>query len=72
MARDITVDGNTFDSSSSSHVNHAPFVGEYYGGAAVEYGWFRGSFLILYESHTFKTQAQAGQWRGVLSLGVAF
>ena len=72
VARDITVDGNTFTTNSYSQVNHAPFVAEYYGGAAVEYGWFRGSFLIVYESHTFNTQSQAGQWRGILSLGVAF
>ncbi len=72
VARDITVDGNTFTTNSYSQVNHAPFVAEYYGGMAVEYGWFRGSFLIVYESHTFNTQPQAGQWRGVLSLGVAF
>ena len=72
VARDITVDGNTFTNNSYSQVSHAPLVGEYYGGMAVEYGCFRGTFLVLYESHTFNTQPQAGQWRGVLSLGVAF
>jgi len=70
VARDITLDGNTFARSAS--VNKEPLVGEFYSGLAVGYGHFRGSFMVLYETNTFRAQAQTGQWRGILTLGVAF
>jgi hypothetical protein len=70
VARDITLDGNTWANSPS--VVHKPLVAEIYTGLIVEYGHFRGSFLALYESTTFYSQPQPGQWRGILTLGVAY
>jgi hypothetical protein len=70
VARDITLDGNTWASSAS--VVHKPVVGEFYTGLVTEYGHFRGSFLALYETTTFYSQPQPGQWRGILTLGVAY
>jgi len=70
IARDITLDGNSFAHSPS--VNKEPLVGETYGGLAVVYGHFRGSFMVLYETNTFRAQAQTGQWRGILTIGFAY
>jgi len=70
VARDITLDGNTFANSAS--VVHKPLVGEVYGGYVMTWGHFRGDFLVLYESDTFKSQAQVGQWRGILTVGCQF
>jgi hypothetical protein len=70
VARDITLDGNTLANSAS--VVHKPLVGEVYGGLVVTFGHFRGDFLVLYESDTFRSQPQPGQWRGILTLGCQF
>ncbi len=70
VARDITLDGNTWASSVS--VVHKPIVNEVYTGLITDFDHFRGSFLILYESTTFYSQPQPGQWRGILTLGVAY
>jgi lipid A 3-O-deacylase len=70
VARDITLDGNTWANSPS--VVHKPIVSEIYTGLVTEYGHFRGSFLVLYETTTFYSQPQPGQWRGILTLGVAY
>ncbi len=71
IARDITLDGNTWARSAS--VSKEPLVAEIYGGLTVEYGNFRGSFLVLYETNTFRAQpSNQGQWRGILTLGYSF
>jgi hypothetical protein len=70
VARDITLDGNTFAHSAS--VVHKPVVGEVYGGMVMTWGHFRGDFLVLYESNTFRAQPQGGQWRGILTVGCQF
>jgi lipid A 3-O-deacylase len=70
VARDITLDGNTWANSPS--VTHKPVVGEIYGGLVTQYGHFRGAFLVLYETPTFYSQPQTGQWRGILTLGVEY
>jgi lipid A 3-O-deacylase len=70
VARDITLDGNTLANSAS--VVHKPLVGEVYTGLVTQYKNFRGSFLVIYESDTFDSQPQPGQWRGALTLGWQF
>ncbi len=70
VARDITLDGNTFAKSAS--VVHKPVVGEVYGGLVVTCGHFRGDFLVVFESDTFRSQPQSGQWRGILTIGCQF
>ncbi|HVU37009.1 MAG TPA: lipid A deacylase LpxR family protein [Opitutales bacterium] len=70
VARDISLNGNTW--RSSAHVSQEPLVDEAYGGLVVEYGHFRGSFLIIRESKTFYSQPQKDQWRGTLSVGCSF
>jgi hypothetical protein len=70
VARDITLDGNTFAKSAS--VVHKPLVGEVYGGLVVSAGHFRGDFLVLFESDTYRSEAHVGQWRGILTLGCQF
>ncbi len=70
VARDITLDGNTLANSAS--VVHKPFVGEVYTGLVTQYKNFRASMLFIYESDTFDSQPQPGQWRGALTLGWQF
>jgi lipid A 3-O-deacylase len=70
VARDITLNGNTIANSAS--VVQKPVVGEVYGGLVVAYGHFRGDFLVVFESDTFESQGQVGQWRGILTLGCQF
>jgi len=70
VARDITLDGNTIAHSAS--VVHKPLVGEVYTGLITEYGHFRGAFLAILETTTFDSQPQPCQWRGILTLGVAY
>jgi hypothetical protein len=70
VAHDITLDGNTLANSPS--VVNEPVVGEVYGGLVMQYECFRGSFLIIYETDTFRSQPQPGQWRGSLTLGWQF
>jgi hypothetical protein len=70
VARDITLDGNTFANSPS--VVNKPAVAEVYGGVVMQYKNFRSSFLVIYESKTFYSQAQPGQWRGTLTFGWQF
>ncbi len=70
VARDISLNGNTL--AKSAHVQQEPLVAECFGGWVVEYGHFRGSFLIIYETKTFRTQPQNDQWRGALTLGCSF
>jgi hypothetical protein len=70
VARDITLDGNTIANSPS--VVNKPTVAEIYGGLVTQYKNFRGSFLVIYETSTFYSQPQPGQWRGTLTLGWQF
>jgi hypothetical protein len=70
VARDITLNGNTIANSPS--VVQKPVVAEVYSGLVVTFGHFRGDFLVLYESDTFDSQPQPGQWRGVLTIGCQF
>ncbi len=70
VARDITLDGNTL--ARSAGVVRCPVVGEIYAGVVTQYKNFRGSFLVIYESDTFESQPQPGQWRGVVTLGWQF
>jgi len=70
VARDITLDGNTIANSAS--VVQKPVVGEIYTGLVVTYGHFRGDFLVLFESDTFESQPQSGQYRGILTIGCQF
>jgi hypothetical protein len=70
VARDITLDGNTFEHSAS--VNKDPLVAEYYLGIVVQWGALHSSFLANYETATFKSQVQPGQWRGIVTVGWSF
>jgi len=70
VGRDITLDGNTFAHSAS--VVHKPVVGEVFTGLVMTWGHFRGDFLLLFESDTFKSQPQSGQYRGILTFGCQF
>jgi hypothetical protein len=70
VARDITLNGNTW--AKSAHVTQEPLVAECFGGLVLEWGDFRGSFLIIYETKTFRSQPQPDQWRGSLSIGCSF
>ena len=65
-----TLDGNTIANSAS--VVQKPVVGEIYTGLVVTYGHFRGDFLVLFESDTFESQPQSGQYRGILTIGCQF
>jgi len=69
VARDITLDGNTF--ANSRGVNKEPVVGEAYGGLVVEYGSVYAAFLTTYETKTFRAQVDP-QWRGIATLGFRF
>ncbi len=69
VARDITLDGNTFARSPS--VNKEPVVAEAYSGLVLQWGNLYSSFIAVYETKTFQSQV-APQWRGILSLGCRF
>jgi hypothetical protein len=69
IARDITLDGNTFARSPS--VNKEPVVAEAYGGVVLQYGNLYSTFLAVFETKTFRSQL-APQWRGIISLGCRF
>lgn len=69
VARDITLDGNTFADSRS--VSKEPVVSETYGGMVVEYGSLYAAFLTTYETKNFRAQVNP-QWRGIATLGFRF
>jgi hypothetical protein len=70
VARDITLEGDTFADGPSVH--EEPLVNEYYGGLVVNYGPLRTSFLATCETRTFYGEVPASQWRGVITIGCAF
>ena len=70
VARDISLEGNTF--ASSPGVHEEPLVHEYYGGIVLNYGPIRTSFLATCESRTFYSEEPSGQWRGVITFGCTF
>jgi hypothetical protein len=69
VARNIFLDGNTFE--SSRHVSKFPLVGEAEMGFAVTWGCVRLAYTHVFLSREYHTQADNHQY-GALSIAVRF
>jgi hypothetical protein len=69
VARDISLNGNTFANSPS--VTNEIFVGQAVGGIVVQYGSIYTAFLTTFTTKTFQLQ-EAPQWEGIATLGWRF
>ena len=69
IARNLFLDGNTFESSRS--VDKIPFVGDAQLGAAVAFRAFRLTFTHVFRSKEYKTQRAADQF-GAINLSFRY
>jgi len=69
MARNIFIDGNTFE--QSAEVARETLVGDFQVGAALRYGRVRLAFTNVYRSREFKGQEEPSEY-GAINLTVLF
>jgi hypothetical protein len=69
IARNLFLDGNTFESSRS--VQKIPFVGDMQLGAAIAFRAFRLTFTHVFRSKEYKTQTAADQF-GAINLSFRY
>jgi len=69
VARNIFLDGNTFE--SSRHVDKNNFVGDLQYGAAIAWDRFRLTYTHVFRTREFTTQRGADQF-GAISLSVRY
>jgi lipid A 3-O-deacylase len=69
VARNIFLDGNTFE--ASRHVDKLPFVGDGQLGAALSFHSFRLTYTHVFRTKEFRTQPHSDQF-GAINLSIQF